>query len=105
MTLFPLDITTTHVIERGRFDKVANPLVKAGSPLAEWMTAFMTAIFKKMETLHHGHAGDTTSMSLHDPLCVWYVLTRDATSWIRSEKSPEDIRIETTGQVIEVFLQ
>jgi inosine-uridine nucleoside N-ribohydrolase len=55
-------------------------------------------MFTKMEHLHHHQAGDPTSLSLHDPLCIWYVLTRDSPSWIRSRQSPEDIRVDTTGQ-------
>jgi len=37
-------------------------------------------------------------LELHDPLCVWYMLTRSAPSWMVAPKAPEDIRVETAGQ-------
>ncbi len=58
----------------------------------------MTAIFNKMDNLHTGHEGDSAALSLHDPLCVWYLLTSNSPTWIRAPKSPEDIRVETAGQ-------
>lgn len=54
-----------------------------------------------METLYHGQEGGATSLSLHDPLCVWYALKAAdeddiSSTWIVT--SGEDIRVETTGQ-------
>ena len=61
-----------------------------------------------METLHLGHEGDSTALSLHDPMCVWYALT---TTSSEEEEAPssgsgknwtigegEDVRLETAGQ-------
>jgi inosine-uridine nucleoside N-ribohydrolase len=98
VTLFPLDITNRHTLTRGIFNAKVDPLVKAGSPLAEWMSAFMTAIFNKMDNLHTGHEGDSAALSLHDPLCVWYLLTQNSPMWTRAPTCPEDIRVETAGQ-------
>ncbi|KAI9819979.1 MAG: hypothetical protein M1827_006549 [Pycnora praestabilis] len=98
LTLFPLDITESHLLRRGDFTAKVAPLVSAGSPLAEWVTAFLSAMFHKMETLHPGHEGDSAALALHDPLCVWYALTSASPAWIASPQSPEDVRIETAGQ-------
>jgi inosine-uridine nucleoside N-ribohydrolase len=94
VVMMSLDITEHHVVSRGQFMPRAQPLAEKGSPLAEWMIAFMTNMFNKMERLHIGHEGEGAALALHDPLCVWYVLTRDD-GWGGKE---EDIRIETMGQ-------
>ncbi|KAJ5161542.1 hypothetical protein N7492_006934 [Penicillium capsulatum] len=98
LRLFPLDITLRHNISRGQFRTAVTPLLDAGSPLAEWVAAFMAHTFKTVEALHPGHVGDDTELSLHDPVCVWYALTSEDSQWAPSATSPEDIRIETTGQ-------
>ena len=113
LKLFPLDVTTTHWLRRTEFEAKVQPLVKQGSPLAEWVSAFVGKTFEKMNSLHEGRA----HLSLHDPLCIctylpessqpWqltgvnqsgYVLTSTAQSWHLSPSSPEDIRVETSGQ-------
>ncbi|KAL4786120.1 Inosine/uridine-preferring nucleoside hydrolase domain-containing protein [Aspergillus varians] len=96
--IFPLDITHRHGINKGQFRKATTPLVEAGSPLAEWVTAFMAHTFATLERLHTEHVGDAAELSLHDPVCVWYALTAEDPGWKPSESSPEDIRVETTGQ-------
>ena len=95
--LFPLDITTRHSLRRDDFDAKVLPLVSKGSPLAEWMNAWVSATFHKMEVLHHGHEGGGTALDLHDPLCVWYALKGESqkNDW---KIITEDIRVETTGQ-------
>lgn len=98
LTLMSLDITEHHMLSRGEFNAHASSLAAQGSPLAQWMTAFMTPMLDKMERLHIGHEGEGAALALHDPLCVWYVLTRDDSRWKPSARSPEDIRIETAGQ-------
>ncbi|PYI19383.1 nucleoside hydrolase [Aspergillus japonicus CBS 114.51] len=95
---FPLDITLRHGMTRGQFRKAITPLLESGSPLAEWVSAFMAHTFQTLERLHPGHEGDKADLSLHDPVCVWYALTADDEGWKPSATSPEDIRIETTGQ-------
>jgi inosine-uridine nucleoside N-ribohydrolase len=54
----------------------------------------------KMERLHIGHLGESASLALHDPLTIWYVLTREMSGWEPSPAKPrfEDIRVETLGQ-------
>ncbi|KAL1979171.1 hypothetical protein VTN96DRAFT_6602 [Rasamsonia emersonii] len=98
LRLFPLDITLRHNLSRGEFEKTVTPLVQAGSPLAEWVSAFMAHTFLTLEKLHPGHEGAKAQLSLHDPVCVWYALTADDPRWTPSATSPEDIRIETSGQ-------
>lgn len=98
LRLFPLDFTLRHNISRGQFRQAVTPLLEAGSPLAEWVDAFMGHTFRTLEKLHPGHVGDDAQLSLHDPVCVWYALTAVDPHWGPSATSPEDIRIETLGQ-------
>lgn len=98
LRLFPLDITLRHNLSRGEFRQAVAPLLQSGSPLAEWVDAFMGHVFRTLERLHPGHEGDDAELSLHDPVCVWYAITSEDPAWAPSKFSPEDIRIETTGQ-------
>ena len=98
VVLMSLDITEHHVLSRGQLMPRAEKLSKQGSPLAQWLIAFMKPMLDKMERLHTGHEGDGAALALHDPLCIWYVLTREDPKWKASDGSPEDIRIETSGQ-------
>ncbi|KAJ5091595.1 Nucleoside hydrolase [Penicillium alfredii] len=98
LRLFPLDITQRHNLSRGEFRATITPLLNAGSPLAEWVSAFMAHTFRTLEALHPGHIGDDAQLSLHDPVCVWYALTAEDPHWMPSVTSPEDIRVETLGQ-------
>ncbi|EAW07671.1 putative nucleoside hydrolase [Aspergillus clavatus NRRL 1] len=98
LRLFPLDITLRHGMTRGQFRQASTALVEAGSPLAEWVSAFMAHTFQTIERLHVNQVGDAVDLSLHDPVCVWYALTADNEGWKPAGASPEDIRVETTGQ-------
>ncbi|KAJ5937934.1 Nucleoside hydrolase [Penicillium verhagenii] len=98
LRLFPLDITLRHNLSRGELREAVAPLLAAGSPLAEWVTAFMGHTFRTLERLHPGQVGDSAELSMHDPVCVWYALTSEDPEWAPSANSPEDIRIETQGQ-------
>ena len=51
LTLFPLDITTPHLLRKSTFDATLAPLAAAGSPLAEWTTAFVHKTYEKMQSL------------------------------------------------------
>jgi inosine-uridine nucleoside N-ribohydrolase len=96
LTLFPLDITTPHKLYRSQVDAKLGPLIEAGSPLAEWTNAFVQKTLTKIESL--SRASLDPGLEMHDPLCIWYMLTRSAPSWMVSPKAPEDIRVETAGQ-------
>jgi inosine-uridine nucleoside N-ribohydrolase len=100
LTLLSLDVTENHVLSRAQFISHVGAPLKCGSPLAEWLSAFMTPMLDKMEALHVGHSGESASLALHDPLTIWYVLTRHASGWDPSPAQPrlEDIRVETAGQ-------
>lgn len=98
VTLMSLDITEHHALSRRDFNRIVMPLDSAGSPLAHWVTAFMGPMLDKMERLHTGHEGDGAALALHDPLCIWYILTQNDKAWKNSQWSPEDIRVETSGQ-------
>lgn len=95
--MFPLDLTEAHYLRRDEFNARTQPLIEKGSPLAEWTSAFLRTIFDTMERLHHGHEGDGTHLSLHDPLCVWYALKSESLKEQWTITDGEDIRIETTG--------
>ncbi|KAI9790521.1 MAG: hypothetical protein M1816_005028 [Peltula sp. TS41687] len=105
LTLFPLDITTPHILYRSELDSKLQPLIQQGSPLASWVRAFLRSTFHKIESLVPHEESDSepdssrsTGLSLHDPLCIWYVLTSSSPTWLSSLSEPEDIRIETSGQ-------
>ena len=96
LTLFPLDVTTPHKLQRSHVDAKLGPLINAGSPLAEWTNAFVQKTYAKIESLTRKQLDP--GLELHDPLCIWYMLTRSAPSWMIAPKAPEDIRVETAGQ-------
>lgn len=79
LILFPLDLTTPHTLRRDEVVAKTSDLVKAGSPLADWTTAFLASTFQTMETLYEGHEDDGmgTYTSLHDPACIWYAMSVD----------------------------
>lgn len=95
LTLMSLDITEFHTMNRGLFRQISEPIAKTGSPLAQWTVAFMTYMLDKMEHLNHGQEGDAAALALHDPMCIWYLLTEDHPGW---NASVQDIRVETAGQ-------
>ncbi|OCL04251.1 nucleoside hydrolase, partial [Glonium stellatum] len=78
LTLFSLDITTPHLLTRGQFTAFTAPLLApthtAPSPIAEWSTAFLSATFRKIESLTPALAADAVALQLHDPACIWYVM-------------------------------
>lgn len=95
LSLFPLDITTPHLLNKGYFTQKIQPLIDAGSPLARWIGTFMFGTFNKIESIVGD--GSEPGLSLHDPLCIWYMLARDDPAW-KAVPKPEDIRVETAGQ-------
>lgn len=95
--LLSLDITEHHIFTRTLFTNKSNQLASLGSPLAKWMQAFLLPMLDKMAMLHHNPDVDAT-FTLHDPLCIYYVLTEDVKGWECSKGSPEDIRVETSGR-------
>lgn len=95
LSLFPLDITTPHLLNKGYFTSKVQPLIDARSPLARWIGTFMFGTFHKIESMVSDDS--EPGLSLHDPLCVWYMLTRDHPAWKAVAKA-EDIRVETAGQ-------
>lgn len=107
LTIVPLDITHRHLLTEEEFLSVTGPLQIAGSPLAEWAGVFVGATFGRMREVYlaaatteadeGGHTGHRSDMALHDPLCVWYLLSllRGDTWTVMEDR---DIRVETTGQ-------
>ncbi|EME87845.1 uncharacterized protein MYCFIDRAFT_127947 [Pseudocercospora fijiensis CIRAD86] len=98
VTLFPLDITEQHILSRGTFRKFLEPQVAAGSPLADWAAAFLTATFHKVESLQQNLSGDAVGLQLHDPLTIWYCMATTLTGKSTSIFKDEDLRVETSGQ-------
>lgn len=93
LSLFPLDITNPHLLNKGFLTAKIQPLIDAGSPLARWIATFMFGVFRKIESMVGD--GEEPGLSLNDPLCVWYMMTRDDPAW---KGVVEDLRVETTGQ-------
>ncbi|GAB7338788.1 hypothetical protein MBLNU457_5493t2 [Dothideomycetes sp. NU457] len=96
VTLFPLDITSTHELTKKQFNESVEPLRQAGSPLAAWTEAFLSSTFNKVESLRKGLTGELVSLTLHDPLCVWYCMITDRPGW--KLQTEVDMRVETSGQ-------
>ncbi|PSR92400.1 Inosine/uridine-preferring nucleoside hydrolase domain-containing protein [Coniella lustricola] len=94
LSLFPLDITTLHVLGKQYFAAQIQPQIDAGSPLARWMGTFMFGAYNTIANIVDDHVNP--GFDLNDPLCVWYMLTRDDPLW-KAVPQPEDIRIETAG--------
>ena len=96
--LFPLDITTQHTLRRTDFSRKIQPLLETGSPLAEWVNAILTPTFRRMESLHHGNDSHEASISLHDPMCIWYAMKCETLKNQWTLTVDEDIRVESAGQ-------
>ena len=94
LVLFPLDITTKHLMHSALYDEVTSDLERRGSPLAEWVGVFIRQTFKKLETLSEAEP----LQELHDPLCIWYVMKRNEKNWQEAVLGGEDIRMESVGQ-------
>jgi inosine-uridine nucleoside N-ribohydrolase len=95
LILCPLDITTPHAISRSYFEENVKQHVDAGSPLAQWTAHFVNGAFNQIDRIVGD--GSEARLSLHDPLTVWYAMSRDDPAW-KFPAKPEDIRVETTGQ-------
>ena len=93
VVLFPLDVTTPHILRQAEVDTVTEPLIALGSPLAEWLSAFTSSTFRNHASLQEDEGAH---MSLHDPVVVWYALTSGDAGWVVQQD--EDIRVETMGQ-------
>ncbi|KAI0876865.1 Inosine/uridine-preferring nucleoside hydrolase domain-containing protein [Hypoxylon argillaceum] len=96
LSLFPLDITTPHLLNLNYFTEAIKPQLIAGSPLGIWVNHFMDGIFRQIVSI----IGDAEEpgLSLHDPLTIWYMLTGSSPEWKLAKNAPEDIRVETAGQ-------
>lgn len=96
LTLFPLDITSKHLLTEEHFRQTIEPLKAKGSPLAIWADAFITSTFRKVESLRETGESGAVSLEMHDPLCIWYCLRASDQGWTVLEN--EDLRVETSGQ-------
>lgn len=96
LTVMPLDITTYHHLSLSPFDSFTRSLADRGSPLSQWVRHFISATFEHMAEIYKGDREGDAQLSLHDPLCIWYVLTSDSSEWRCQEEL--DVRIEVEGQ-------
>lgn len=96
VTLFPLDITTPHLLNKGYFVDTIAPHLKEGGPLATWVNTIMGGVFRQIESIVGTE--QEPGLSLHDPLTIWYMITHGNPAWKLAKNAPEDIRIETSGQ-------
>lgn len=93
VVLFPLDITTPHLLRKSDMDAVAKPLIAKGSPMAEWVSAFTSSTFHRNASLY---VNEGAFMALHDPVVVWYAISAADQGWKIDEDL--DVRVETAGQ-------
>ncbi|CEJ87412.1 hypothetical protein VHEMI04406 [[Torrubiella] hemipterigena] len=96
LSLFPLDITNPHLLMKSFFFSSITEHVEHGNPLALWINHIIGAIYRRMERFIP--ADREAGLPLHDPLTVWYNLTKDNPAWKLAPNAPEDIRVETSGQ-------
>lgn len=97
LTLFPLDITNRHLLPRAVLERGIRARVEQGSPLATWVSAFLDKTFEKV-AMKRSCSVEDISLHLPDPICMWYILTRDDPGWKGSENGLEDIRVEIEGR-------
>lgn len=100
LKLFALDITCQHVLIQKKFQSIVSAWMEKESPLAEFLNAVLSSTFIKIHSEETVEVAPTyaigeASVSLHDPVVVWYAITGGAGSW---EIVHEDVRVETTGQ-------
>ncbi|KAI1612508.1 Inosine/uridine-preferring nucleoside hydrolase domain-containing protein [Exophiala viscosa] len=104
LTLFPLDITTTHLMHKEDYDQAMANDLEDGSPLARWLSMCVSALFDKVASQRRATGGQcgsstNTAVQLHDPLCMWYAMTSDALEWKTAiDCGWEDIRVEVIGE-------
>lgn len=96
LTTVPLDISTYHHLSFPTFDRLTRSLANRGSPLSQWVRHFVSATFEYIAEVYESNHELGALFSLHDPLCVWYVLTSDSGGWRCQEEV--DVRIEVEGQ-------
>ncbi|CAH0027251.1 unnamed protein product [Clonostachys rhizophaga] len=86
---------SSHPSAQSYFEQQIKPHVEAGSHLALWTSFFIMATFDQITSLQVTEK--EPELSLHDPLTIWYAMTRDQGVW-ESTAKPEDLRVETTGE-------
>ena len=91
--MFPLDVTTPHLLRKADMDAMAKPLIAEGSPMAEWVSAFTSSTFERNASLY---VNEGAFMALHDPVVVWYAISAADQGW-KIDKDL-DVRVETAGQ-------
>lgn len=96
LKLFPLDITSPHLLPEILFSTYIKAPPLASSPLAQWATLFLHSTFNKIHSLNPAKRRATLGLELHDPLTIWYALSTSDPAWKFSPD--EDIRVETAGQ-------
>ncbi|OTB02521.1 hypothetical protein M426DRAFT_322613 [Hypoxylon sp. CI-4A] len=96
LALFPLDLTTPHLLKMGFFLETIEPQLAGGSPLGTWVNTFMSGIFRQVISMVGNEK--EPGLELHDPVTIWYMLTGSDPAWKLAKNAPEDIRIETSGQ-------
>ncbi|KAF2120878.1 Inosine/uridine-preferring nucleoside hydrolase domain-containing protein [Lophiotrema nucula] len=94
LRLFPLDITTPHLLPKQLFNAHSEKL--EASPLAQWAGAFLASTFQKIWSMRPDQDIEGVGLELHDPLTIWYALSPSDAKWVFKED--EDVRVETSGQ-------
>lgn len=99
--LFPLDLTVPHIMRKSQILPVLRTLSSQGSPLAQWLEAVLGHTYERVAAMSADQSETADfGLSMHDPLCIWYVLGHynQEPGWKFSAASPEDIRVETEGR-------
>lgn len=83
------------MLMRKQFNDTIKSLLEAGSPLAEWTSAFLASTFYKIDTLY---SVPEVGLQLHDPLTIWYLLVHHDPKIALQIEEDQDVRVETSGQ-------
>lgn len=88
--IFPLDITEQHLLPRQLFNSHIQADALKGSPLTEWAELFLSSTFRKVASLDSHIDPETIGLQLHDPLTVWYSMSKSDPLW---KFVTEDLRV------------
>jgi inosine-uridine nucleoside N-ribohydrolase len=98
LTLVPLDATHLHGLSETFYNNIAEPAIKAGSPLSLFLNAILQRTYRKVESLvARGRESEVIELHMHDPLCIYYAMLDDEArnEWVIERNA--DVRVECTG--------
>ena len=74
VALVPLDLSVPHLLRKSHILPTISRLLDEGSPLADWVGGILGHTFKRAGGLIGAAEDADLGLSMHDPICIWYVL-------------------------------